>query len=77
MIWIWLGGFGLFLVGAGGIFWAVTRTDYLPRLAIWLVKQSLPIILKRKDPLQEALWREAMLRGQQWDHLRNRPKDNK
>lgn len=70
---------GLFLLGvaAVGIWYSVTRTDYLPRLAIWLVKQSLPIILKRKDPVQEALWRKAMLSGQLWDYHRNRPKDSK
>ncbi len=74
---LWLAGFGLFAIAAVGIWYSVTRTDYLPRLAIWLVRQALPVILKRKDPLQEALWREAMLRGQQWDELRNRPKDSK
>jgi hypothetical protein len=74
---IWLGGLGLFAVAAGGIWYSVTRTDYLPRLAVWMIKQALPIIMKRKDPEQEKLWREAMKRGQEWDMLRNRPKDSK
>lgn len=77
MIWVWLAGLGLFATGVAGVWYTVTRTDYLPRLAIWLVKQALPIILKRKDPVQEALWREAMRRGQEWDMRRNRPKDPK
>lgn len=70
-----IAGLLLFAVAAVGIWYTVTRTDYLPRLAIWLVKQMLPIILKRKSPEQEKLWREAMKRGQEWDMLRNRPKD--
>lgn len=77
MIWVWLAGLGFFATGIAGTWYAVTRTDYLPRLAVWMIKQALPIIMKRKSPEQEKLWREAMLRGQEWDMLRNKPKDSK
>jgi len=41
MTWLfWAGGAALFAVAAGGIFWTVTRTDYLPRLGAWLAKTA-------------------------------------
>jgi uncharacterized membrane protein len=77
MLWVWLAGLSFFATGIVGVWYAVTRTDYLPRLAVWMIKQALPIIMKRKSPEQEKLWREAMKRGQEWDMLRNRPKDTR
>ncbi len=77
MIWVWLAGLSFFATGIAGVWYAVTRTDYLPRLAIWLMKQALPIIMKRKSPEQEKLWREAIRHGQEWDHIRNRPRDKR
>jgi hypothetical protein len=74
---IWLAGLGLFAVAAVGIWFTVTRTDYLPRLAMMLVRQALPVILKRKSPEQERLWREAIRRGEEWDHIRNRAKEKR
>ena len=72
-----LAGIGLFGVASLGIWYSVTRTDYLPRLAVWMMKQALPIIMKRKSPEQEKLWRDAIRRGQEWDHARSRPRDNR
>lgn len=70
-----IAGLLLFGVAAVGIWYSVTRTDYLPRLAVWLVKQSLPVILKRMEPEQEEAWRKTMREGGRWDQLRKRPKD--
>ena len=72
-----IAGLLLFAVAAVGIWYSVTRTDYLPRLAVWMMRQALPIILKRGSPEQEAAWRQAMLRGQEWDYFRKRPKDKR
>jgi hypothetical protein len=77
MIWVWLGGLGFFITGIVGVWVTVTRTDYIPKLAVWLMKQALPIILKRKSPEQEELWRDAIRRGEEWDHARQRPKEKR
>lgn len=69
-----IAGLALFVIMAGAGVWAVTRTGYLPRLALWLMKQSLPVILKRMEPEQEEAWRKAMREGDRWDQLRKRPK---
>ncbi len=78
---IFLIGLLLVATAVGGVWWAVTRTDYIPRLIVYLVKLALPVvmeyILNRKDPELEALWRQSVRQGQEWDNFRNRPRDSK
>ena len=38
------------------------------------LKEIYPILAKRKSPEDEKMWREAVLRGEEWDEFRNRPK---
>jgi hypothetical protein len=71
---IWLGGLVLFAVAAGGIWYSVTRTDYLPRLAVWMIKQAIPIIMKRNSPEIEEKMHQAFRQAMDWDNWRKRPK---
>lgn len=72
---------GLLLVATAvvGVWWTVTRTDYIPKLVVYLIKLALPVIIEymtdRKDPKLEALWRQAVKQGQEWDNIKNRPKE--
>lgn len=79
MIWVILICLILLGTAVGGIWYAVTRTEYLPKLTIYLVKLALPVIIDymtdRKDPKLEALWRQAIRQGQEWDNIKNRPKE--
>mgnify|MGYP001574359356 CR=1 FL=1 len=79
MIWVFLIGLLLVATAVAGVWYAVTRTDYIPKLVVYLVKLALPVIIdyimKRKDPVLESLWRQAVLQGQEWDHRTNKPKD--
>lgn len=81
MLWAFLIGLLLVVTAVGGVWWTVTRTDYIPRLVVYLVKLALPVIIeylqKRKDPKLEELWRQSIREGQEWDHFRNKPKDRK
>lgn len=69
-----LGGLVLLGVGVAGVWWTVTKTDYLPKLVVYLIKQAIPIIMKRKSPELEAKWRQVTKEAEEWDNLNNRPK---
>lgn len=75
MIWLWLAGLSLFATGIFGVWWTVTKTGYLPRLAVWLIKQVIAEAMKQKDPKLLALWHEAVRQGLEWDHAKNKPKE--
>jgi hypothetical protein len=68
----------LLIVGTVGVWYTVTKTDYLPKLLVYIIKLALPEIIKvltnRMDPELERLWRETLARGGKWDHLNNEPK---
>lgn len=76
---IFLIGLLLVATAVGGVWWTVTRTDYIPKLVVYLIKLALPVIIEymtdRKDPKLEALWRQAVRQGQEWDNIKNRPKE--
>lgn len=81
MNWIWLAGGGLFIVAAVAVFIAFRNPDFVLRFfkaAAWgIFNALLPIILKQKTPEDEAKWHDAIRRGEEWDHVKNRPKDSK
>ena len=59
---------GLLLVATAvvGVWWTVTRTDYIPKLVAYLIKSALPIFLKLfvnrpKTPEEWAEWRRLSL----------------
>lgn len=76
---IFLIGLLLVATAVAGVWWTVTRTDYIPKLVVYLIKLALPVIIEymtdRKDPKLEALWRQAVRQGQEWDNIKNRPKE--
>ena len=76
---IFLIGLLLVATAVGGVWWTVTRTDYIPKLVVYLIKLALPVIIEymtdRKDSKLEALWRQAVRQGQEWDNIKNRPKE--
>lgn len=77
MLYLWLAGLVLLATGIVGVWYTVTKTEYLPKLALWLVQQMLPVIMKRKPPELEAKWRQAVRQAQEWDHRTNKPRDSK
>ena len=77
MLWLWLGGLGLFATGIVGVWYSVTKTDYLPRLALWLMKEAYKVIKLRGSPEQEKAWRQAIRQGQEWDFARRRPRERR
>jgi len=68
MKWLWLGGAVILAVAAAATWFAFHRPDFVAGLvavagaALW--KALAPAIAKRKPPEEEALWREAVLRGE-------------
>jgi hypothetical protein len=74
-----LSGLFLLAVGGVGVWFTVTKTDYIPKLIVYIVKLALPIIMqalmKRKDPELEAAVRQAIREGQDWDNFNNRVKE--
>ena len=76
---IFLIGLLLVATAVGGVWWTVTRTDYIPKLVVYLIKLALPVIIEymtdRKDPKLEALWRQAVRQGHEWDNIKNRPNE--
>jgi len=79
MLIVFLIGLLLVATAVGGVWWTVTKTNYIPKLVVYLIKLALPIIIEymtdRKDPKLEALWRQAVRQGQEWDNIKNRPKE--
>lgn len=56
--------FGIFLVAAAATFLAFTDPQFWIELVSRLIRRMLPAVLRRKPPEDEALWREAVLRGE-------------
>lgn len=72
MTWLlWVAGLGLFGVAAGGILWAVTRTDYLPRLGVWLARTA----WKALKPILLAASPETIERGKKESREGGKRKD--
>ncbi len=74
---MFLFGLLLFVIAGVGVWYTVTRTDYLPKLAVYLVKLAIPIIFKSEDPKVLEKWREVQREGGEWDYLNKRPKDKR
>ena len=47
----------------GGVWWTVTKTDYIPKLVVYLIKMAIPLLGKRKSPEEEALDRQDYRRN--------------
>lgn len=68
MFWLWLGGAVILAVAAAATWVAFRDPRFVAGLiafaaaALW--KALVPAITKRKPPEEEALWRDAMMRGE-------------
>jgi hypothetical protein len=75
---VYLVGLILLVTAIVGVWYTVTKTDYIPKLIIYIVKLALPEIIRvltsRMDPKLEKLWRETLNRSEEWDYRANRPK---
>lgn len=60
--------------GAAGAFSFFRNPGSYISLGKAFFTELLPIIAKRKSPEDEKKWRDAQLRGEEWDELNNRPK---
>jgi len=49
-MWTYLIGLLLVATAVGGVWWTVTRTDYIPKLVVYLIKMAVPIIMKALTP---------------------------
>jgi hypothetical protein len=58
-------------IGAGGFLVAQRPTFWLGMLTA-VVKELLPVILRRMTPAEEAAWRECQRRNGKWNHSKKR-----
>jgi len=49
-MWTYLIGLLLVATAVGGVWWTVTRTDYIPKLVVYLIKMAVPLIMKALTP---------------------------
>lgn len=80
MGWIDAALFVALLLGiAAGGFMVARNPAFYVLLGQELLSIALPVVsklvLKRMTPEQEASFQETMRRGQEWDHIRKRPRD--
>lgn len=63
------------LLGAtAGAFSFFRNPDSYISLGKSLLKELYPILAKRMSPEEEAQWRDAIKKGEEWDHLNKKPK---
>jgi hypothetical protein len=76
--WVWIAGIGLFIVAALALWYRFGNPVWVAGLVKSFVTMAfnalLPKILQRMTESEEREWHETIMRGEEWDYHKNRPK---